>query len=81
MKVLILSHLFPRPKEITYGIFVLHQVKELIRLGCEIYVVSPVPYSPFPINQLSKKWLRYSQIPTHAKIDGINVRATRKFIK
>lgn len=55
------------------GIFVYQQVKELQKQGCEVKVVSPVPWTPFPIKYFSKKWKRYSDIPLKDNWEGIEV--------
>lgn len=73
MKVLIISHLYPSKYQPANGVFVHEQVKELIKQGCEITVVSPVKLAPFPLNRLSKKWENFSKTPHHEKIDGIDV--------
>jgi len=73
MRVLIISHMYPSTFNETAGIFVHEQVKELVKQGCEIKVISPVPWTPFPIPWLNLKWKRYSEIPTRATWDGIEV--------
>lgn len=73
MKVLVLSHMYPSTKNDSYGIFVHQQVKELSNSGCDIIVVSPVPYVPFPLKLLSKKWNEYSNIPKKSIVEGIEV--------
>lgn len=73
MKVLIISHLYPSERNPSYGVFVHEQVKELKKQGCEVTVISPVKYSPFPLNLISKKWKKFSEIPLKEVIDGITV--------
>lgn len=73
MKVLVISHMYPSTFSEVAGIFVHEQVKELVRQGCEIKVISPVPWTPFPVRHLSLKWKRYSEIPARATWDGIEV--------
>lgn len=73
MKVLVISHMYPSTFNEVAGIFVHEQVKELVRQGCEIKVISPVPWTPFPVRQLSLKWKRYSEIPARATWDGTEV--------
>jgi glycosyltransferase involved in cell wall biosynthesis len=55
------------------GIFVQEQVKELVKHGSEIKVISPIPLSFFPLNMMSKKWYLYSKIPFKEMRDGIEV--------
>ncbi|MBU5485487.1 glycosyltransferase [Clostridium sp. MSJ-11] len=73
MKVLVISHMYPSTFNKMAGIFVHQQVKALVEQGCEVRVISPVPWAPFPINKVSSKWKRYSQIPTKAIMDNIEV--------
>ncbi len=73
MKILIISHMYPSTFNNVSGIFVHHQVKELIKIGCEVKVVSPVPWEIFPMKLLSSKWKAYSEIPKSKIIDGIEV--------
>lgn len=61
------------------GIFVHQQVKELQKQGCEVKVISPVPWTPFPIKYFSKKWKKYSKIPQKAIWEGIEVYYPRYF--
>jgi len=73
MKVLIISDMYPSTFNEVGGIFVHQQVQELQEQGCEVKVVSPVPWSPFPVKYLSKKWKRYSDIPDKMIWDGIDI--------
>lgn len=73
MKVLVISHMYPSTFNKVYGIFVHQQVKALVEQGCEVKVISPVPWAPFPLNKISSKWERYSQIPMKTTTDGIEV--------
>lgn len=72
MKILVISHMYPSPVNPVYGIYIHQQVKALQTKGCDIKVVSPVPLAPFPFNKI-KKWSKYSEVPTRAVIDGIEV--------
>jgi len=77
MKILIISHMYPSIMKEIYGIFVHEQAIELIKHGCEIKVISPVPWTTFPINRMNAKWKAYSQIPSRAIIDGIEIHYPR----
>jgi len=77
MKVLVISHMYPSTFSEIEGLFIHQQVKELERQGCEVKVISPKPWTPFPIEYLSKKWKRYSQIPKKVIWDGIEVHYPR----
>jgi len=73
VKVLILSHMYPVTYNTVYGIFVHKQVKALVNAGVEVRVVSPVPWAPWPLDTISKKWRGYSEVPYRDEIDGIPV--------
>jgi len=73
MKVLVISHMYPSFFNEVAGIFVHEQVKALMAKGVEVRVVSPVPWAPFPIKYLRKKWKRLSQVPQQAQWDGVGV--------
>ena len=79
MKVLIISHMYPSTFNEVGGIFVHQQAQELQRQGCEIKVVSPIPWTPFPIKHFSKKWKKYSEVPVRMTWDGIDVWYPRYF--
>ena len=73
MKVLVISHMYPSSFNEISGIFVHEQVKALVSKGVEVQVVSPVPWTPFPINYLSSKWKKYSAVPEKTVYEGINI--------
>lgn len=73
MKVLIISHMYPSNFNSMSGIFVFKQAKALVQNGCEVKVVSPVPWTPFPFNVVNKKWKGYNNIPDKDVIDSIEV--------
>ena len=73
MNILVLSHMYPNKINPVYGIFVHEQVKELVRQGCEVRVISPVAWTPFPIKYLSAKWKAHSEIPLKQNWEGIEV--------
>jgi len=73
MNILILSHMYPNKINPVYGIFVHEQAKELVRQGCDVRVISPVAWTPFPIKYLSAKWKAYSEIPLKQNWEGIEV--------
>ena len=73
MNILIISHMYPSTFNEVNGIFVHQQVEELREQGCEVKVVSPVPWTPFPINYISKKWKKYSEIPQKMVWEGIEI--------
>lgn len=73
MNVLIISHMYPSTFNKVGGIFVYQQAQRLRILGCEIRVISPRPWTPFPIKHFSKKWRAYSEVPEKMIWDGIYV--------
>jgi len=73
MKVLVISHMYPSEFDEMNGIFVHYQVKALVEKGIKVQVVSPVPWTPFPVNYLSFKWKSYSNIPEKTVYGGINL--------
>lgn len=73
MKVLIISHMYPSTFNSMSGIFVHQQAEALMKQGCEVKVISPVPLAPFPINKLSDKWRAYSEVPSQTIMDSIEV--------
>ena len=73
MKVLTISHMYPSTFNEVSGIFVHEQIKALKEKGVKVKVVSPVPWIPFPINKVSKKWEKYSMIPEFTNWDGVQV--------
>lgn len=79
MKILVISHMYPSTLSKIAGIFVLNQVEELKRQGCDLKVVCPIPAAPFPAPYLSKKWENYSRAPFRAKIEDIDVFYPRYF--
>lgn len=73
MKVLEISHLYPVPYDPFLGIAMHKQIKTLKNKGCEVSVVSPIPWTPFPIKYISNKWRSYSKVSTHKIIDDIEI--------
>jgi glycosyltransferase involved in cell wall biosynthesis len=65
--------MYPSSQNPAYGIFIHKQVKALQDQGCEIKVVSPVPYVPWPLPALQPKWRAYASIPDKAVVDGVEV--------
>jgi len=63
MKVLVISHMYPSTYNEVAGIFVHEQAKALIKKRLDVKVISPVPWTPFPINKVSGKWKKISIIP------------------
>jgi len=73
MKVLEISHLYPVPYDPLFGIAMHKQIKTLKNKGCEVLVISPIPWTPFPIKYMSNKWRLYSKVSTHKIIEDIEI--------
>lgn len=73
MRVLIISHRYPYRGNEIRATFVNEQVEELARQGCKVKVISPVPWTPFPLNRLSSKWREYSNILRKDIRNGIEI--------
>lgn len=78
MKILVISG-YPNPVNENAWIFVEEQIRELVKQDCQIKVVSPVPYSPFPFNKISVRWSEYSRIPLMELRNEIEVYYPRYF--
>ncbi len=76
IRVLVLSHMYPKDKKSIFGIFIKRQLKSLIKQHCQIKVISPIPFVPkyFRSNPRRKE---YSQIPKTISIEGIPVYCPR----
>jgi len=73
MKVLEISHLYPVPYDPLFGIAMHKQIKTLKNKGCEVLVISPISWTPFPIKYMSNKWRLYSEAPIHKIIEDIEI--------
>jgi len=73
MKILVISPMYPSSFSEITGRFIHQQIRERVKQGCDIKVISPVPLSPFPVRYLSAKWRAYSQAPAKMVWDGIEV--------
>jgi len=76
MKILSISHLYLVPPKAPsgYGGKAIHEPTiALGAMGCEVRVIAPVPFTPFPVKYLSNKWNVYSQIPAFEIVDNVKV--------
>jgi teichuronic acid biosynthesis glycosyltransferase TuaC len=76
MTVLVLSHMFPNPRDPGAGIFVLEQIKALRDAGATILVVSPTPWAPRRLRFLPSV-RKYSVVPLHSVVDGFVIQHPR----
>jgi len=72
IKLLVLSHTYPTPDGNT-NCFVHGQVKELARQGCDVRVVCPVPWAPYPLPLVNRKWRNHAKTPLKGRVEGISV--------
>lgn len=72
IRVLIVSHLYPRSTDPILGNFVCLQAKHLVNEGCQVRVISPVPYAP-RIFWTNPRRRAYGQTPEFDVIEGIPV--------
>jgi teichuronic acid biosynthesis glycosyltransferase TuaC len=72
IRVLVVSHMYPKNIDPTAGIFVHKQLTNFTEVDCQAKVISPVPYSP-RVLQIRPKWKQYAQIPQSEEIEGISV--------
>lgn len=73
MKVLEISHLYPVPYDTLLGIAMHKQIKTLKNKGCEVLVITPIPWTPLPVKYISNKWKLYSEVSTHNIIEDIEI--------
>ena len=72
MRILLLSHLFPKASDHRHGVFVLRQAEQLRRLGHEIEVISPVPFIPQWLTRIPR-WRRYKNQAALFNIENFQI--------
>lgn len=80
MKILGLSRLGLMPYEAPsgYGGKAFHKpVEALVQMGCEVKMVAPVPWTPFPLKYMKKSWERYSNVTRNECIGNVDVLHSR----
>jgi teichuronic acid biosynthesis glycosyltransferase TuaC len=73
ISVLLLSHMFPSPRDRRFGAFVYDQACALADLDVSLDVVSPVPMTPRLLALVNPKWMGYYQTPKHSTIGPFGV--------
>ncbi|MDK2902405.1 MAG: teichuronic acid biosynthesis glycosyltransferase TuaC [Clostridiales bacterium] len=73
MRVLILSHMYPNKANPVNGVFIYEQACALMKAGCEVKVVAPLPLVLPGADMVSEKWKKYKQTPKKEVMDGIEV--------
>lgn len=76
IRVLVLSHMYPKNKKSISSIFIKQQLKSLIKQHCQIKVISPVPYVP-KLLRTNLRRKEYSLAPEAIFIDGIPIYCPR----
>jgi glycosyltransferase involved in cell wall biosynthesis len=65
--------MYPSSFNEIQGIFVHQQAKELIKQGCEVRVICPIPWTPSCARYLSARWKKYSSVPDQSLNEGVTV--------
>lgn len=78
LKILTFTSMYPNSLKPDLGIFIHNQVKSLIKQGCEVIVVSPIPWVPGWL-RWRKKWTGYRDIPKEGRFDEVTVFHPRYF--
>src|SRR5690554_6040361 len=71
MKILFISHMYPRRGKPDYGKVISEQAASL--KNQQIIVISPVPLAPIILSLFSKKYREYRKIPKIDLVNGIKV--------
>lgn len=77
MRVLVLSSMYPNSQIYMSGIFVHEQVKELVKAGIEVTVISPVPFVPPFAHHFSDRYRKIKMIPEKEIIEGVEIYHSR----
>lgn len=77
-KLLVFTSMYPNTLKPNMGIFIHNQVKSLIKQGCQVIVVSPIPWVPRWL-WWRKKWNDYRNILKEECYDDITVFHPRYF--
>lgn len=73
MKILALSRMYPKFYDRRMGAAIQAPIGHLLRGGCDIRVISPIPFAPLPIRWLSRKWGFYAKAAYFERYDGVDV--------
>lgn len=72
MRILILSSMYPNKMNPNSGIFIHRQTRYLLKSGCRVKVVCPIPFAP-RILWMKQKWKNYGQVPAFDVIDDVPI--------
>ncbi len=76
LRVLVLSHGYPRPSDIVGGVAIHRQVLALCETGCDVRVVSPAPFVPLGVRSTPAR-RAFASAERKYTLDGISITAPR----
>ncbi|MHC4542989.1 MAG: glycosyltransferase [Planctomycetota bacterium] len=76
MRILTISHLFPRKEARYSGIFICRQAQYLAKYGIECDFLVPCPWAPWPLYRLSR-WRKYGPANPLAAPEELDARPVR----
>lgn len=68
---------YPWEDQPVEGTYFETQARALARLGLALTVLSPTPWSPWPLSSLRTRWRHYARVPRVAEQDAITVARPR----
>lgn len=72
MRVLVLSHMYPRPDDPGFGEFIHRQTRALVQAGHQVTVIAPMMYAPWPV-WFHRRWRSFASVPIEGCHDGVHV--------
>jgi teichuronic acid biosynthesis glycosyltransferase TuaC len=78
MRILLLSHIYPRRDVPTYGEFLHWQARALVAAGAEVTVVSPMMRAPW-YTWWNPRWRAHADVPLTGAADGVRIYRPRYF--
>lgn len=73
LRVLKISHMYPREWKPEAGIFVHKLTLSLLRAGAKVNVVAPIPWVPQLLQSAKTEWREYRDAKQRVEVDGIDV--------
>jgi len=64
---------YPSIENPASGTFVYEQIKALMNIGVNIRVVHPIPFTPYPINRISIKYRKYTEMQKEEIAAGVHI--------
>lgn len=68
--------MYPNRMYPNNGMFIHNQAKYLAKAGCEVMIISPVPYAP-RLLRFKSRWKKYGMVAGFDEIDGVPVHYPR----